>query len=63
MVKIKTDDNKFVSKQHILLEIQVYINTRLYHKGVIPKEIYETVNDSLLKKIKNEISVNLSSIS
>ena len=56
-------NKKIVSKKHMTLEIAVVINKQLYDESVISRKTYETVNNSLLKKIKNEMSLKLSSTS
>ena len=45
------DEVKTYSQKHMMLEMQRIINKQLYDDNSITKDIYETVNNSLLRKI------------
>ena len=47
---------KIYSKEHLALEQARITNQKMYNEGSITRKIYEHVNQSLLKDIKEEIS-------
>ena len=48
-------EKQIVSNKHVKLEIELILNRKLFQNNVIEREIYEEVQDELLKEINNEI--------
>ena len=47
--------NQLVSSKHIKLEIERILNRKLFQSKIIDRQIYEDVQDELLKEIRKEI--------
>ena len=48
-------EKQIVSNKHVKLEIELILNRKLFQNNVIEREIYEEVQDELLKEINKEI--------
>ena len=46
---------KQIYNKHVKLEIELILNRKLLQNNVIEREIYEEVQDELLKEINREI--------
>ena len=51
------EKRQITSNKHVKLEIELIINRRLFQSKVIDREIYENVQDELLKEINKEMEV------
>lgn len=49
------EKKQIVSNKQLKLEIEMIINRKLFQNKVIDREIYENVQEELLKEINNEI--------
>ena len=48
-------EKQIVSNKHVRLEIELILNRKLFQNNVIEREIYEEVQDELLKEVNREI--------
>lgn len=46
---------QIVSNKHVKLEIEIILNRKLFQNKVIDRQIYENVQDELLREINKEI--------
>lgn len=46
---------QIVSNKHVKLEIEIILNRKLFQNKVIDRQIYEDVQDELLREINKEI--------
>lgn len=51
----KVQEKQIISNKHVKLEIELILNRKLFQNNVIEREIYEEVQDELLKEINREI--------
>ncbi len=49
------EKNQIVSNKQLKLEIEMILNRKLFQNKVIDREIYENVQEELLKEINKEI--------
>lgn len=49
------EKKQIVSNKQVKLEIELIINRKLFQSKVIDREIYENVQDELLREINKEI--------
>ena len=49
------EKKQIVSNKQVKLEIEMILNKKLFQSKVINRQIYEDVQDELLKEIKKEI--------
>lgn len=49
------EKNQIVSNKQVKLEIELILNRRLFQNNTINREVYENVQDELLKEINKEI--------
>jgi len=52
-------EKQIVSNKHVRLEIELILNRKLFQNNVIEREIYEDVQDELLKEINKEIEITI----
>lgn len=48
-------EKQIVSNKHVKLEIELILNRKLFQNNAIEREIYEEVQDELLREINKEI--------
>lgn len=49
------EKNQIVSNKQVKLEIEMILNRKLFQNKVIDRQIYEEVQDELLKEINKEV--------
>lgn len=49
------EKKQIVSNKQVKLEIELILNRRLFQNNTINREVYENVQDELLKEINKEI--------
>lgn len=49
------EKNQIVSNKQVKLEIELILNRKLFQNNTINREVYENVQDELLKEINKEI--------
>lgn len=49
------EEKQIVSNKQVKLEIELILNQKLFQNNVIEREVYEEVQDELLKEINKEI--------
>lgn len=49
------EKKQIVSNKQVKLEIEMILNKKLFQSKVINRQIYEDVQDELLKEIKKEV--------
>ena len=49
------EKKQIVSNKQVKLEIEIILNKKLFQSKVINRQIYEDVQDELLKEIKKEV--------
>ena len=49
------EKKQIVSNKQVKLEIEMILNKKLFQSKVINRQIYENVQDELLKEIKKEV--------
>ncbi len=49
------EKKQIVSNKQVELEIELILNRRLFQNNTINREVYENVQDELLKEINKEI--------
>lgn len=49
------EKKQIVSNKQVKLEIELILNKKLFQNNIINREVYENVQDELLKEINKEI--------
>ena len=49
------EKKQIVSNKQVKLEIELILNRKLFQNNIINREVYENVQDELLKEINKEI--------
>ena len=49
------EKKQIVSNKQVKLEIELIINRKLFQNNIINREVYENVQDELLKEISKEM--------
>lgn len=49
------EKRQITSNKQVKLEIELILNKRLFQNKIINREIYENVQDELLKEVKKEL--------
>lgn len=49
------EERQITSNKQVRLEIELILNKRLFQNKIINREIYENVQDELLKEVKKEL--------
>ena len=49
------EERQIISNKQVKLEIEVILNRKLFQNKVINREVYENVQDELLKEINKEL--------
>lgn len=49
------EKKQIVSNKQVKLEIELILNRKLFQNNIINREVYENVQDELLKEISKEI--------
>ena len=52
------EKRQIASNKQVKLEIEVILNRKLFQNKVINREVYENVQDELLKEINKELEKN-----